>query len=56
MSAFRDELTKKEGSHTRSSLLARISSNALLKKAKDDEGAMGVGRGRGEGEFARDCV
>jgi len=39
--AFRDELTKKEGAHTRLSLPARTTSNALLKKAKGDEGTMG---------------
>lgn len=53
--AFRDELTKKEGAHTRLSLPARTSSNALLKKAKGDEGAMGPNAGE-EREFARDCV
>lgn len=43
--AFHDELTKKEGAHTRLSLPARTSSNALLKKAKGDEGAIGPDAG-----------
>lgn len=56
MPAFRDELTKKEGAHTRLSLPARTTSNALLKKAKG-EGRMGPDVGARRGRVcARLCV
>lgn len=57
MPAFRDELTKKEGAHTRLSLLARTNSNALLKKAESDGGERwGRTRARRGRVCARLCV
>lgn len=57
MPAFRDELTKKEGAHMRLSLLARTSSNALLKKVESNGGERwGRTRARRGRVCARLCV